>query len=1090
MPMSDAAARARALDAATSFIVQAPAGSGKTELLIQRYLKLLAVVDKPEEIVAITFTKKAAAEMRARVVQALQRAATRTTVAATGQASLFAGAVAVALNDVPLEPHQRITHDLAAAALARDRAANWDLLENPARIRIGTIDSLAAGITRRMPWTSRFGAFPNIEEMAQTLYREAARRTLRWVERDDRAGLAARTLLLHLDNDTRRAEQLIAQMLERRDQWLRLIGSGEADLAAVRRTLEASLGRIVETHLRLLCARFPRELLAQAVDLARHSGAFIDEVPGPAAAAMESWRILAKFLLTSGGKAVRKRVDRKIGFGPNDRRKRECEQLFQKLGASQELSEALCELRRLPSPNFSDDQWRALAAIIPLLPRSVAELREVFGERGQVDFAELTISANRALEFEGQPTDLALSLGYHIRHILVDEFQDTSRSQWDLLLKLTAAWDPGDGCTLFLVGDPMQSIYRFREADVGLFLKARRDGLGDIPLERLTLAVNFRSTPAIVAWVNRAFAGIMPPAEDIVSGAVPYCESTARQPSDFAAAAPVVHAFLGEAADAEAERVLHLLRNATGRRAILVRARRHLAGIIAALKREGVPFQAIEIDQLAERPLVQDLMALTLALLHPGDRVSRLAVLRAPWCGLTLADLLALDTQQVSADGAARLARMGPILDRAIRERGRRRLRELVEGAWMALAGPSCVQHDSDLDDAEAYFDLLEALDEGGDLSSFGELRQRVADLFAKPDTRAHDAVQVMTIHKAKGLEFDTVIVPGLGMKPRTDDSPLLMWQELADGELLVAPIPQTGSDGDPVYKYLSHLESARAANETARLLYVAATRARRELHLLGCLQHADATPPAGSFLKLLWPLDDVRRAFADVHADDAPKSPRPRQPRTIQRLPLDWHAPEPPPAVQWARTAPPPEDAREITFEWVGDMLRHAGTVLHGCVQQIAREGLEHWPPDRIRASRARSRTLLANAGVAPHDLDAAVTRVAAALLNCVEDPRARWILSPHAEHRCEYAITGWLDGRFVAGAIDRTFVDAEGVRWIIDYKTSAHEGAGLAAFLENEKLRYREQLERYARLLGLTETRPIRVGLYFPLLRGWVEW
>ena len=153
-------------------------------------------------------------------------------------------------------------------------------------------------------------------------------------------------------------------------------------------------------------------------------------------------------------------------------------------------------------------------------------------------------------------------------------------------------------------------------------------------------------------------------------------------------------------------------------------------------------------------------------------------------------------------------------------------------------------------------------------------------------------------------------------------------------------------------------------------------------------------------------------------------------------------------------------------------------------------REGLDRWTPDRIHSSRPRLRNLLANAGVSPHELDAATTRVVTALLNCVEDPRARWILSPHTDHRSEYAVTGWLDGRVVAGTIDRTFVDSDGVRWIIDYKTSAHEGAGLAAFLENEKQRYREQLERYARLLALTEARPIRAGLYFPLLRAWLEW
>jgi ATP-dependent helicase/nuclease subunit A len=1088
MPRSDADVRARALDTATSFIVQAPAGSGKTELLIQRYLKLLAAVDEPEEIVAITFTKKAAAEMRARVVRALHRAAKPATIAATGQASLFGGAVAAA--DTALLPHERITHDLAKAAAVRDTAANWGLLDNPARIRIGTIDSLCATLARRMPWTSRFGAFPGIEERAQTLYREAARRTLRWVEHDDRAGRAAQTVLLHLDNDTRRAEQLIAQMLERRDQWLRLTGSGEPEIGDVRERLEATLTRIVETHLRRLSACFPQELLQQAVDLARHGGTLVNDVAGPRAETLESWRLLAKFLLTGEGKSVRKRVDKTIGFAPNDRRKPECKQFFEDLGANRELSEALCELRHLPSPAFSDDQWRALEAIIPLLPRSVAELRAVFGEREQVDFAELTIAANRALELEDQPTDLALALGYRIRHILVDEFQDTSRSQWNVLSKLTAEWDAGDGRTLFLVGDPMQSIYRFREADVGLFLKAWEGTLGDIPLERLALAVNFRSTSAIVDWLNRAFAEIMPSAVDIDSGAVPYSASTAGRSTDRSGPPPAVHAFIGEPQNAEAERVLDLIRQATGSRAILVRARRHLTGIVAALKLEGIPFQAIEIDQLAERPLVQDLMALTFTLLHPADRVSELAVLRAPWCGLTLADLLALDTPQMSAEGVARLARIRPILHRAVGEHGHRRLRELVEGTWIALAGPSCVQHDSDLEDAATYFDLLDELDEGGDLSSFGELRQRVTDLFAKPDTRATGAVQVMTIHKAKGLEFDTVVVPGVGMKAKADDSPLLIWQELADGELLIAPIHQTGSDGDPIYEYLTYLESARTANETRRLLYVAATRARRELHLLGWLERAGKAPPAGSFLQLLWPLDEVQRAFTGVIAGDSPEPKRPRQPRPVRRLPPDFRVPEPPPAVQWTRAAPPAEETRKIAFEWVGDMLRHAGTVVHGCVQQIARDGLQQWPPDRIRESRARFQNLLANAGVTPRDLDAAVTRVTTALLNCVEDPRAKWILSPHAEQQCEFAITGWLDGRFIAGAIDRTFVDSEGVRWIIDYKTSAHEGAGLAAFLENEKLRYREQLERYARLLALTETRPVRVGLYFPLLRGWIEW
>ena len=119
-----------------------------------------------------------------------------------------------------------VTRDLAQQALARDTANRWQLLQNPARIRVQTIDSLCASITRQMPWLSRFGAFPEITEKAAELYREAARNTLRMVkeeEREDREGPLS-VLLLHLDNNFDQAERLIAQMLEKRDQWLRRTG--------------------------------------------------------------------------------------------------------------------------------------------------------------------------------------------------------------------------------------------------------------------------------------------------------------------------------------------------------------------------------------------------------------------------------------------------------------------------------------------------------------------------------------------------------------------------------------------------------------------------------------------------------------------------------------------------------------------------------------------------------------------------------------------------------------------------------------------------------------------------------------------------
>ena len=154
----DVASRAVALDPRRSFIVQAPAGSGKTELLIQRFLTLLARVNEPEEIVSITFTRKAASEMRERVMNALNSAS-------RGESGSGA--------------HARLTRDLAAAALEQDHVRGWSLLDHPSRVRIETIDALASGFTRAMPWLSRFGAMPDPVEDAYPLYRAAAHRTLR-----------------------------------------------------------------------------------------------------------------------------------------------------------------------------------------------------------------------------------------------------------------------------------------------------------------------------------------------------------------------------------------------------------------------------------------------------------------------------------------------------------------------------------------------------------------------------------------------------------------------------------------------------------------------------------------------------------------------------------------------------------------------------------------------------------------------------------------------------------------------------------------------------------------------------------------------
>jgi len=177
------------------------------------------------------------------------------------------------------------------------------------------------------------------------------------------------------------------------------------------------------------------------------------------------------------------------------------------------------------------------------------------------------------------------------------------------------------------------------------------------------------------------------------------------------------------------------------------------------------------------------------------------------------------------------------------------------------------------------------------------------------------------------------------------------------------------------------------------------------------------------------------------------------------------------------------------VSFRWAGDTLRHIGTVTHQMLRRIAEDGVEAWNRERVEARTVAYRAALAARGVPSAELADAVEQVVTALTRILEDPRGRWILASHAGAGCEYPLRGIVDGEIVSVRIDRTFIDEGGVRWIIDYKASSHEGAGLAAFLDNERERYREQLELYWQIFRAMEERPVRAALYFPLLNGWRE-
>ena len=293
---ADARQREQALDISESFIVQAPAGSGKTELLTQRYLRLLAEVDHPEEIYAITFTRKAAAEMRNRIL----------------------AAVDAATAPQPPEPHRQLTWTLARAALEQDARHEWQISRNPNRLRIQTFDSLSHALARQMPLLSELGAPPATTDKPEAHYQEAARATLRMLE-DPKLGPHIETLLVYLDNRQGLLEDLLRNMLARRDQWL-----GHALSSPGGDDLDEALEDAVTAHLRLLLGNCRPDWLHQLITIAQQAASNLaasgqtgtaadslsawlhkDQNPGTAWTDLPDWLGLAQLLLTKGGELRR-----------------------------------------------------------------------------------------------------------------------------------------------------------------------------------------------------------------------------------------------------------------------------------------------------------------------------------------------------------------------------------------------------------------------------------------------------------------------------------------------------------------------------------------------------------------------------------------------------------------------------------------------------------------------------------------------------------------------------------------------------------------------------------------------------------------
>ena len=1145
--ISDAAVRRAVLNTTQSWMLQAPAGSGKTELLMQRYLACLARVEQPESVLAITFTRKAAAEMRNRILSSLQQVAT------------------LSAEEVEQRPeHERQSLELARAVLETSAAQGWNVLEHPARLQIRTLDSFCEAIAQRAPFKGMLGGAADVTEDALPLYELAAQRVIDQLAEEDERGDAVAALLEHLDNNVTAARSLLAAMLARRDQWLHFLGRSdafdEAQQQALRAKLEDALTLSVEEDLarvgdvvdeaisvsratelfglmRYAAAQrdnFPTELVAsiaagaEVIPIAPKPARPLKEIaswPAPKASQLIQWRAISDFLLT-GAADLRKTVNVNNGFPSNTldekaRRKR-CIEVFGELRqypGTEKLCEALGRVRRLPNPRYTESQWDFMRAVLQLLPLAAAHLKLVFSEQGTIDFAEYAQRALEAIGAEGDPTELGLQLGYRIRHILVDEFQDTNGVQVELLARLLHTWELDEECSTFFVGDPMQSIYAFRQADVAIYQDARRGGVGGHSHLFDKLSQNFRSQQKLVEWFNVVFPLILREESDLTN-AVRYGQPAWPSRDGLDGAPVLIKGFHPGDRAGEARHLAQCVRReldlptAAGEEpssiAVLVRSRAHLPELVEALREERIRYRAVKTDRLADRPLVRDLEALRVALSDLADRTAWLSILRAPWCGLALADLLELCRgdehstvrellrqrgAQLSPQARAALDRVLPVLDVALARCGRSAPRELVESVWLRLGGPACLASDEreqGTRDADAYLALLDTQSLAGAVRDPESFAKKLHDLYSSADISRDIRVEIMPIHQAKGLEWDVVFLPALERRSRQEDKSLLYWRLRRRGSeefLLLGPMEAAGKKADrktaTIETYMRDLASGCAREELKRLFYVAATRARKRLYLSAATP--EKTPPADSFLRMLWDLPGMQLAFAAPTAEEdaqaeALTSPAVTPGVLLRRLTAAYVAPALPEPLQW-RVPERNAGDEEHRFEWVGDLLPRVGVVAHSFLQRIALDGPSQWSAERVRSTRLAIAAALLDAGVVRGDLEQGIARVSEALTKTLQDERGRWLFSSHQEHSCEFAVSAALDGRLEHVRVDRTFIE-DGVRWLIDYKITEQLGGDRRRFVEMQVEKYRPDMQRYARVLLAFDARPVRCALYLPLL------
>jgi ATP-dependent helicase/nuclease subunit A len=1099
-----------ALDPARSVSLEASAGSGKTWQLVSRVLRLLLAGAEPGGILAVTFTRKAAVEMRLRLNERLRRLAAATPAA-----------LAEELAHIGLEP----TPELAARA----RRLYRELLFAAHPPRAMTLHAFCQEVLTRFALEAQvppgFGLYENEEELAERSWR---RLQARLIAEPQAAAARALRVLVDLGFNDVTLRELVTLFLARRGDWWAYTEDEADAVGYATARLRAELGPCdAEAALRDVDSdaftAYLRTLWRWLVDWGNVGHVKADRFE-PAVALRGAARLeaLADALLTKDGEAYAFQPGKKFTGA-------QAESLRQTHGEV---------LRRFTAAH---DQWtraRSLQrseAAFTLGEAALEALRAELAREHALGFTELEWHTCRLLRREGAAEWTRYRLDRGIDHLLIDEFQDTSPTQWRMLLPILeemAAGDAGRARSLFIVGDAKQSIYGFRRADPRLLGRATAWMAQRLGARAEPLHDSRRSAPAVIDFVNALFA------QDDLGARIGFTVHGTHRRGDWGrveVAPPVDHDDPGDdAADAEfrdplvqarvtredlrarreaaqvSARIRALVESGVevttqhgshrigwGDIMVLARARTHLHHLERQLTHDGIPFVGAARGTLLATSIARDFTALLRLLDGPHRNLDLAQVLRSPLFGAGEAQLVALAAAVRGGAGSwfAALEPLGagdPLLGRAC---------ALLAG-WRELAA-RLPAHDlldriaRDTDATARYEAALPRVTGARARANLGAFLQLALEADSgrypslprflqwleaqerawanapdePPPAAATAQVRIMTIHAAKGLEAPAVFLYncGSGQAPRTPRL-LVEWPEHEPRPTHMA-VTGPAAKLDAVGRTLAEAHKAREAREELHVLYVAATRARHFLHVSGFAAARNAARSwhgyalrAMETLERALPVDGVAPGALCYAVGEARPGPEPAAPPPA--APADPRLRQPLAATPGAVPAP---SRRVAAAAWETPEAAERGTAIHLLLQRLSEGATDEaalWAEACARLEREPDR------GDFARWLAEARAVVAAPALAALFDP-ARHV-------RAWNEVPVLIEG--TTAIIDRLLDDGAGLV-IVDYKTHARPDA--AQLVE----RYHAQLAAYAD--GVRQVWPgraVRAGLLLTATRTWV--